>query len=186
MFRTFQRLSQHLLNRSHIRRLFSKSKNSSRSTITTKGKSLVSLPCSPSWRACFVVQVASSSETSVLLSSWGKSSKLSVFVNRVANPVDSWVVADCGMSWIDQYYFKILVSRVLQYIYNRSTQKILRLAETPRTEKPDLMFVTRKPKLKINNNISYRWILVDYASYTKVGYKNNVATWCNCMERKGK
>ena len=61
-----------------------------------------------------MVQVAPASETPELLSSRCKSSKLSVLVDWVADPVDTWVIADCSVSWIDQYYFKVLVSRVLQ------------------------------------------------------------------------
>lgn len=56
-----------------------------------------------------MVQVTLSSETSELLSSRCESTELSVLMDWVADPVDPWVVADCSMSWINQYYFKVFV-----------------------------------------------------------------------------
>ncbi|MFS7949458.1 hypothetical protein Hanom_Chr06g00571791 [Helianthus anomalus] len=85
------------------------------STITAKRKSVVPLPGCPSRGTCLVVQVSLTAQTSVFLASRCQSTKLSVFVNRVADPVDPWVVTDSSMCWVHQDHFKVLVRRVLHY-----------------------------------------------------------------------
>lgn len=84
------------------------------STVTAKGQSIVPLPGSPSWWTLLVVQVSLSTESSVLLTGRCKSSKLSVFVHRVADPVDPWIVADSSMCRIHQNHLEVLVSWILQ------------------------------------------------------------------------
>lgn len=84
------------------------------STVTAKGQSIVPFPGSPSWWTLLVVQVSLSTESSVLLTGRCKSSKLSVFVHRVADPVDPWIVADSSMCRIHQNHLKVLVSWILQ------------------------------------------------------------------------
>ncbi|MFS7936865.1 hypothetical protein Hanom_Chr05g00420811 [Helianthus anomalus] len=54
-----------------------------------------------------------STKSSVFLTSGSESSKLSVFVHRVADPVDPWIVANSSMCRVHQDYFKVLVGRVL-------------------------------------------------------------------------
>lgn len=83
--------------------------------VATEGKGLVPFPGSPSRGACFVVQMPSAPETSVLLSSRSETAKLPVFVDWIADPVDSWVVPNSSMSRINQNHLKILVSRVLKF-----------------------------------------------------------------------
>ena len=60
-----------------------------------------------------MVQVTLSTKSSVLLTSRCQSPELSVFVDRVADPVDSWIVTDGSMSGIHQDDFEVLVSRIL-------------------------------------------------------------------------
>ncbi|GER46536.1 B-block binding subunit of TFIIIC [Striga asiatica] len=68
-------------------------------------------------RTGFVVQVASSPEASVFLSSRGQPTKLPVLVDRIAEPIDPWVIADSSVGRVNQDNFKVLVSRVLQSPY---------------------------------------------------------------------
>lgn len=62
-----------------------------------------------------MVQMPPASETSEFLSGGRKSTKLPVFVDWIADPVDPWVIADGSMGWIDQNHLKVLVSRVLKF-----------------------------------------------------------------------
>jgi hypothetical protein len=62
-----------------------------------------------------VVAVALATQTTELLSSGGETTKLTVLVHRLAEPVDSWVVADSTVSNINKDDLKVLVGRVLQY-----------------------------------------------------------------------
>jgi hypothetical protein len=52
-------------------------------------------------------------KTPVFLTSRGQSAKLSVLVNRVAYPIDSWVIADGIMGGINQDYLEVFVGRIL-------------------------------------------------------------------------
>lgn len=60
-----------------------------------------------------MVSVTSAAETSVLLTSRGKTTKLSVLVNRVADPVDSWVIPDSIVCCVNENDFKVLVGGIL-------------------------------------------------------------------------
>jgi hypothetical protein len=60
------------------------------------------------------MQVSPSSETPVLLSSRCETTKLSVFVDRIADPVDPWIIANSIVSSIDQDDLKIFVSGILK------------------------------------------------------------------------
>lgn len=84
-----------------------------KSTVARKGEGVVSLPSCPARRSCLVVQVSLSSQSPALLPSRGEPAKLPVLVNRVAEPVDSWVVSDSIMSNINQDHLKVLVGRIL-------------------------------------------------------------------------
>lgn len=57
-----------------------------------------------------MVQMAPSTETSVFLASRGKTTKLPVLVDGVADPVHSGVVSDGIVEWVDEDDFVILVS----------------------------------------------------------------------------
>lgn len=57
-----------------------------------------------------MIQVSLSTETPVFLPSRGESTKLSVFVDRVTDPVYPRVIADSSVGSINQNYFKVLVS----------------------------------------------------------------------------
>lgn len=87
---------------------------SCKSTVTLERESVVPLPSCPSWRSCLVMQVSLPTETSVFLSSWGESTKFPVLVNRIADPINPWVIADCIVGSINQDNFKVLISGVLQ------------------------------------------------------------------------
>lgn len=56
-----------------------------------------------------MVQVALSSETSVLLPSRSESAKLPVLVDRLTDPVDPGIIADSIVGSIHQDYLKVLV-----------------------------------------------------------------------------
>jgi len=60
------------------------------------------------------MQVSLPTETSVFLSSRGESTKFPVLVNRIADPVNPWVIADRIVGSINQDNFKVLISGVLQ------------------------------------------------------------------------
>ena len=60
-----------------------------------------------------MVQMTLSMETPVFLTSRCKSSKFPVLVNRIADPVNSWVIADSIVCNIHQDNLKVLVSRIL-------------------------------------------------------------------------
>lgn len=79
-------------------------------SVTTQREGLVPLPGSTARRPCLVVKVTSTTETSVLLSCRGKTTKLSVLVDGIANPVNSWVVPDGVVCCINENNFEILVS----------------------------------------------------------------------------
>ena len=57
--------------------------------------------------------VSWSSKTSVLSTGWGKSTSLSVLVDRVADPVNTRIVADSSVLRIDQDHFEVLVGGIL-------------------------------------------------------------------------
>ncbi len=60
-----------------------------------------------------MVKMSLSSETSVFLACRGESTEFPVLVDRIADPVDSWVISDGGMCRVNQDYLKVLVSRIL-------------------------------------------------------------------------
>ena len=60
-----------------------------------------------------MVVVTLSAQSSVLLSLRCKSSELTVFVHRVADPVDSRVITHSVVCWVDQDDLVILVGRIL-------------------------------------------------------------------------
>ena len=66
-----------------------------------------------SGRSEFIVSVSSDSQSSSLLSSGGKSSKLAMLVNRLGNPVDFGVVSDGGVVGVDTDHFIVFVCSVL-------------------------------------------------------------------------
>lgn len=53
------------------------------------------------------------SETTGLLSSGSKSTRLAVLVNWSNDPVDAWVAADGLVLWVDEDDLEVLVGRVL-------------------------------------------------------------------------
>lgn len=82
-------------------------------SITAERERIVSFPCSTFGRTSLVVQMAPSSETPVLLSSWCKSTKLPVLVNSITDPVDSRIISNYSVCLVDQDHFEILVGGVL-------------------------------------------------------------------------
>lgn len=84
-----------------------------KSTITTQGESVVPLPGRSARRPGFVVQVSFSSKSPILLSGGCKSSELPVLVHWIADPVDSWVIANCIMGDVDQNHLIVFVGRIL-------------------------------------------------------------------------
>lgn len=82
-------------------------------SITPEWKRIVSFPCSTFGRTSLVVQMAPSSETPVLLSSWCKSTKLPVLVDCITDPVDSRIISDYLVCLVNQDHFIILVGGVL-------------------------------------------------------------------------
>lgn len=72
-----------------------------KSTIPTKGERVVPFPSGPARRACFVVPVTLSTESSVFLSCRCETAKLPVFVHRLADPVDPWIISNCIMGSIN-------------------------------------------------------------------------------------
>lgn len=83
---------------------------SPRSTVAAKGEGVVSLPGSPAGRPCLVVSVSLSTQTPVLLAGRSESTKLPVLVYRLAEPVDSRVIANSIVGNIDENHLKVLVS----------------------------------------------------------------------------
>ena len=79
-------------------------------TVTLEGEGVVSLPGCSAGRPSLVVQVSLSTQAPVLLASRSETAKLSVLVNRVAEPVDSRVVANGIVGYINHDYLKVLVS----------------------------------------------------------------------------
>lgn len=59
------------------------------------------------------MQVSLALKTAVFLSSCSKSTKLAVLVNWVADPVNSRVVANSSVSWVNQNDLKVLVDSIL-------------------------------------------------------------------------
>ena len=87
------------------------------STVTTKGEGVILLPCSSARRAVLVVSVTLSAQSSVLLSLRCKSPELTVFVNRVADPVDPRVITHSVVCRVNQDDLVVLVRRILnQYM----------------------------------------------------------------------
>jgi hypothetical protein len=60
-----------------------------------------------------VVPGTLATQATELLASRCETTKLTVLVHRVAEPVDPWVVADSIVSNIHEYHLKVLVGRVL-------------------------------------------------------------------------
>lgn len=83
---------------------------SPKSTVTTKGESVVPLPGSPARRPGLVVQVSLSTQSPVFLASGCKPPELPMLVDWIADPVDSRVVANSIMCNIDQDHLIVLVS----------------------------------------------------------------------------
>ena len=65
-----------------------------------------------------MVQVTLSSESPELLPSRGKTTKLTVLVDTLADPVDPWVIADGIVCGINKDDLKVFVSRILQYAFS--------------------------------------------------------------------
>jgi len=59
------------------------------------------------------MQVSLALKTAVFLSSCSKSTKLAVLVNWVADPVNSRVVANSSVGWVNQNDLKVLVDSIL-------------------------------------------------------------------------
>ena len=69
------------------------------------------LPDLPAAR-CGVVELVSATDTSVLLAGRGQATQLAVLVDRVADPVDACVTADCLVLRIDENDLEVLVGGV--------------------------------------------------------------------------
>ena len=74
-----------------------------------EGEGVVSLPGGSARGPLLVVEVS--------LSRGSETAKLSVLVDRVAQPVDPRVVADRIVSHVHHDHLKVLVSRVLQFTH---------------------------------------------------------------------
>lgn len=83
------------------------------STVSAERDGLVPLPGCPARGSGLVVQVTPASKSSVLLTGWGETTKLSVLVDRIAYPVHPWVISYGIVVWVNKDYFKVLVSWVL-------------------------------------------------------------------------
>lgn len=84
-----------------------------KSAVTTKGEGVVPLPVCPARRTLLVVSMSLSTQSPVFLPSRCETTKLSVLVDWIAEPVDSWVIADGIVGHINQDHLKVLVSRIL-------------------------------------------------------------------------
>jgi hypothetical protein len=84
-----------------------------KSTVTTKRKGVVSLPVGPAGWAGFVVTMPLSSQTSVFFPSRCEATKFPVFVDRIGEPVDSWVISNCTVCNINQNDLKIFEGGIL-------------------------------------------------------------------------
>ncbi len=60
-----------------------------------------------------VGSVTLDAETTMLLASGGKTTTLSVLVDRIGNPVDTRIISDTRVVWIDKDDLKILVGGIL-------------------------------------------------------------------------
>ena len=83
---------------------------SPKSTITTKGEGIVPLPVCPARRTLLVVSVSLSTQSPEFLSGRCETTELSVLVDWLAEPVDSWVISDCIVSNINENNLVVLVS----------------------------------------------------------------------------
>lgn len=81
-------------------------------SVSPQGQSVVLLPSVTTTSLGLGVQVTSL-DTSGLLTSRGKTSVLSVLVDRVDDPVVSWVSSDGDVGWVDQDDLEVLVGGVL-------------------------------------------------------------------------
>jgi len=73
----------------------------------------VFLPVGATGRSDDLVVSVSLAHSTVLLSSCGESTKFSVFVDGLAQPVESWVSADAFVGGINHDYFEVFVGGVL-------------------------------------------------------------------------
>ena len=80
-----------------------------KSTVSAQRHGLVSLPCCPARRPVLVVIVTLTTKTSEFLPCRCKTTKFPMLVNRVTNPVDSWVVSDGIVGRVNKDHFKILI-----------------------------------------------------------------------------
>ena len=84
-----------------------------RSSVSSESENVSSLPVASDRWSLLVTSVALDSESSVLSTSGGETSVLSVLVLWVAEPVDSWVVSDGVVGGIDHDALVVLVGTVL-------------------------------------------------------------------------
>lgn len=74
---------------------------------------VVPLPSSaPGW-AQFACTMVSSTETAALTASGSKTTQFAVFVHRITEPVNAWILTDALVMWIHHDTLVILVKRIL-------------------------------------------------------------------------
>lgn len=73
-----------------------------------------------------MVEMTLSTKTSVLLPSRCESTKFPVLVNRIADPVYSWIITNSIMGHINQDHFIVFICRILREVmkikYQRNAQ----------------------------------------------------------------
>ena len=85
------------------------------SPITTQRNTVVILPCGTARRSGLGVQMSLALKTTVFATGCGKSTKLTVLMYRLADPVDTRIITDSSVSRVNKNHLKILVHSVLIY-----------------------------------------------------------------------
>merc|ERR1712002_865486 len=82
-------------------------------SVTSEAGEVVFLPVGTAGRSDDLVVSVSLAHSTVLLSSCGESTEFSVFVDGLAQPVESWVGADAFVGGVNHDYFEVFVGGVL-------------------------------------------------------------------------